>query len=158
MSEQDVSAGAGAVERTLEAVVAGMGIGARAVVADGPDDGDIAASVDGDGADALVGRGGETIDALQYLLAQIASRAEGGSRRRVTLDADGYRARREAALVGLAQQAADEALEHGEEIELDPMTPHDRRIVHMALKERTDVVTRSEGEEPRRRIIVEPAE
>ena len=68
---------------------------------------------------------------------QIASRAEGGSRRRVSLDADGYRARRAAALEDLADRAAREAVEYGEEIELDPMTPHDRRIVHMALKDRT---------------------
>ena len=65
---------------------------------------------------------------------------------------------RAAALEQLADQAAREAVEHGEEIELDAMTPHDRRIVHMALKDRSEVVTRSEGEEPRRRIIVEPAE
>ncbi|MGD9570518.1 MAG: protein jag [Thermoleophilia bacterium] len=149
--------GAAAVARTLEAVVEGMGLDATVVVAAGEDT-DLAVSVEGDGTAALVGRGGETLDALQYLLAQIASRAEGGARRRVSLDADGYRARREAALVDLAGQAAAEALEHGEEIELDAMTPHDRRIVHMALKDRTDVVTRSEGEEPRRRIIVEPAE
>lgn len=150
--------GAEAVARTLEAVVEGMGLDARVVVAAGGEGGDLEATVEGEGTAALVGRGGETIDALQYLLAQIASRAEGGTRRRVTLDADGYRARREAALVELAGQAAREAVEHGEEIELDAMTPHDRRIVHMALKERTDVVTRSEGDEPRRRIIVEPAE
>lgn len=150
-------AGAAAVGRALDAVVAGMGIGASGLVEAGAEDGEIVAVVAGDGASALVGRGGETIDALQYLLAQIASRAEGGSRRRVSLDADGYRARREAALVSLADQAAREAVEHGEEIELDAMTPHDRRIVHMALKDRTEVVTRSEGEEPRRRIIVEPA-
>jgi spoIIIJ-associated protein len=112
----------------------------------------------GDGTSALIGRGGETIDALQYLLSQVASRAEGGARRRVALDADGYRARREAALVELAEQAAQEAVEYGDEIELDAMTPHDRRIVHMALKEKPGIVTRSEGEEPRRRIIVEPAE
>ena len=117
--------------------------------------------LDGAGREPLAapfGRGGETIDALQYLLGQIASRAEGGARRRVSLDADGYRARREAALVDLAEQAALEAIEHGDEIELDAMTPHDRRIVHMALKDRDGIVTRSEGEEPRRRIIVEPAE
>ena len=76
----------------------------------------------------------------------------------MSLDADGYRARRAAALEDLADRAAREAVEFGEEIELDPMTPHDRRIVHMALKDRTEVVTRSEGDEPRRRIIVEPAE
>lgn len=162
MGADDVTAegpGAAAVARTLDAVVAGMGLAdARVVVAPGPDETDIEASVDGEGTAALVGRGGETIDALQYLLGQIASRAGGGSRRRVNLDADGYRARRAAALQQLADEAAREAVEHGEEIELDAMTPHDRRIVHMALKDRTEVVTRSEGEEPRRRIIVEPAE
>lgn len=150
--------GAAAVARTVEAVVAGMGLEATVVVAPGGESSDIAVTVEGEGTSALVGRGGETIDALQYLLAQIATRAEGGARRRVSLDADGYRARRAAALEELAEQAAAEALKYGEEIELDAMTPHDRRIVHMALKDRTDVVTRSEGEEPRRRIIVEPAE
>lgn len=150
--------GAAAVGRVLDAVVEGMGLDARVTVAPGDEGGDIEASVDGEGTTALIGRGGETIDSLQYLLGQIASRAEGGARRRVSLDADGYRDRRRKALEDLADQAAREAVEHGEEIELDAMTPHDRRIVHMALKDRSEVVTRSEGEEPRRRIIVEPAE
>jgi spoIIIJ-associated protein len=153
-----VGPGAEAVAATLEAVVAAMGLEARVIVAAGPEDTDLEVSVLGDGTSALVGRGGETIDALQYLLGQVASRAEGGTRRRVTLDADGYRARREAALIELAEQAAREAVEFGDEIELDAMTPHDRRIVHMTLKDRPGIVTRSEGEEPRRRIIVEPAE
>ena len=150
--------GAAAVAETLEAVVAGMGLSATVVVSAGEGESDLDVRVDGEGTSALVGRGGETIDALQYLLAQIATRAEGGARRRVTLDADGYRARRAAALEQLADRAAREAVEFGEEIELDAMTPHDRRIVHMALKDRTEVVTRSEGEEPRRRIIVEQAD
>ena len=161
MGASDVTAegpGAAAVARTLDAVVEGMGLEARVIVSPGAEDNDIDANVDGEGLSALIGRGGETIDALQYLLGQIATRAEGGSRRRVSLDAEGYRARRAAALEDLADQAAREAVEHGEEIELDAMTPHDRRIVHMALKDRSEVVTRSEGEEPRRRIIVEPAE
>ncbi len=151
-------AGADALARALDAVVRGMGLDATVVVEQGEDESDLLARVEGEGTAGLVGKGGETIDALQYLLSQIASRAEGGSRRRVSLDADGYRARRAAALEDLADRAAKEAVEFGEEIELDPMTPHDRRIVHMALKDRTEVVTRSEGDEPRRRIIVEPAE
>ncbi|WP_217914298.1 protein jag [Miltoncostaea marina] len=161
MASSEVTAegpGAIAIARTLEAVVEGMGLDAQVTVGAGPDGNDLEARVDGEGTSALVGRGGETIDSLQYLLAQIASRAEGGGRRRVSLDADGYRARRAKALTDLAEEAAREAVEYGEEIELDAMTPHDRRIVHMALKDRTEVVTRSEGEEPRRRIIVEPAE
>ncbi|MGD9696705.1 MAG: protein jag [Thermoleophilia bacterium] len=155
--ESELGAGAAAVGRALDAVVAGAGLDAEVRLSrDG--DGDLAAVIEGEGTSALVGRNGETIDALQYLAGQIASRAEGGARRRVSLDADGYRARREAALRDLADRAAKEAVEYGEEIELDAMTPHDRRIVHLALKEHPEVVTRSEGEEPRRRVIVEPAE
>jgi len=156
-TDQELTAGGKALADVLEKVSVGFGLSCEVHVVGG-DDGEVAASVDGEGADALIGRGGAVIDALQYLGSQIVSRAEGGGRYRVSLDADGYRARREVSLVALANRAASEALEFGEEIELDPMTPHDRRIVHMALKDRTDVVTRSEGDEPRRRIVVEPAD
>ncbi len=154
----DSAAGAAALTELLTAVAAAFGVEDAVVTVTEDEDGGLVGAVGGTGADGLIGRGGEVIDAIQYLAAQVVSRADGGGRRRVNVDADGYRARREAALVELANRAAEEALEFGEEIELDAMTPHDRRIVHMALKERTDVVTRSEGDEPRRRIIVEPAE
>ncbi len=156
-NDQELTAGGKALADVLEKVAAGFGLSCEVRVVGGVD-GEVVASVDGAGADALIGRGGAVIDALQYLGSQIVSRAEGGGRYRVSLDADGYRARREEALIALANRAASEALEFGEEIELDPMTPHDRRIVHMALKDRTDIVTRSEGDEPRRRIVVEPAD
>jgi spoIIIJ-associated protein len=156
-TDHDMTPGGKALAEVLEKVSAGFGLDCAVHLEHG-DEGELAASLEGDGADALVGRGGAVIDALQYLASQIVSRAEGGGRYRVSLDAGGYRARREAALVALANRAASEALGFGEEIELDAMTPHDRRIVHMALKDRTDVVTRSEGEEPRRRIVVEPAD
>lgn len=149
--------GAQALERTLRAVADGAGLDARVEVQPG-EDGGLAGRIEGAGTDALIGRGGEFIDAIQYLATQVVSRAEGGARRRVLVDADGYRDRRERALLELADQAAREAVEYGEEIELDPMTPHDRRIVHLALKDRPEVVTRSEGEEPRRKIIIEPAD
>lgn len=148
-----------AVRGVAEAVVAATALDATVAISPGDEHADVAASIDGDGVDVLVGRQGETIDALQYLLTQIASRAAGpGGRRRVALDVGGYRERRATALRDLARRAADEAVEHGEEIELDPMSPHDRRIVHMELKDIPTVSTRSEGDEPRRRIIVEPAE
>lgn len=156
-TDKDLTAGITALADVLEKVSTGFGLACEVRVIAG-DDGEVSASIDGDGADALIGRGGAVIDALQYLGSQIVSRAEGGGRYRVSLDADGYRARREESLIALANRAAAEALEFGEEIELDPMTPHDRRIVHIALKDRTDVVTRSEGDEPRRRIVVEPAD
>jgi spoIIIJ-associated protein len=156
---EDLTPGAGAraLAETLQAVARGFGVEARITVGNG-EEGTVLGAMEGEDVDALVGKGGQTIDAIQYLATQIVSRAEGGARRRVTVDAGGYRARRAAALEELALRAAQEAVEYGEEIELDAMTPHDRRIVHLALQGRTDVVTRSEGEEPRRRIIVEPAE
>lgn len=157
MSENATGPGAEALVAVLDAVARALRIeGAEIAVLEGSEGG-LLGRVDGEGAEALVGRDGETIDALQYLCGQIVSRAA-GTRTRVTLDAGDYRARRAERLERLARRAAEEVMEHGDEIELDPMTPHDRRVIHMVLKEYPGVVTRSEGEEPNRRIIVEPAE
>ncbi len=145
------------VHGLLSAIATGFGVVDAQVTVDVDDEDGLRGAVEGEGANGLVGRNGEVIDAIQYIASQVVGRREGG-RRRVSIDAGGYRARREAMLQDLAERAANEAVEFGEEIELDVMTPHDRRIVHMALKERTDVVTRSEGDEPRRRIVVEPAD
>jgi spoIIIJ-associated protein len=151
------SPGGAALAEALRAILEGLGVQGRAEVRD-DGEGGLTAVVTGTSAGRLVGRGGEVIDAAQFLLAQIASRAEGGERRRVVLDADGYRARRTAELERLAARAAAEVLRSGDEIELDPMSPQDRRVVHLALADRPDVATRSEGEEGRRRVIVEPVE
>jgi spoIIIJ-associated protein len=151
------AAGAKALGETLAAVVAALGIEGRVVVRP-TDDGGLVGLVEADDVGGLIGRDGQVIDAIQYLAVQIVSRAEGGVRSRVVVDAGGYRARRAEQLERLAARAAEEALRDGDEIELDPMTPHDRRIVHLALEDHPGVVTRSEGDEPQRRIIVEPAE
>lgn len=145
-----------ALERAATAVVAGFGLDAGIEVSAADDDG-VVVEVTGPGAKTLVARGADVLDAMQYLSIQVASRVS-GERRTIVVDADGYRARRAASLEELAGRAAAEAVEHGDEIELDPMSPQDRRTVHLALKDREDVVTRSEGDEPRRRIIVEPAD
>lgn len=152
-----VNADAERVHGLLTAIATGFGVADASITVDVDAEDGLRGAVEGDGADGLVGRNGEVIDAIQYIASQVVGRGEGG-RRRVSIDAGGYRARREKMLTELAERAANEAVEFGEEIELDVMTPHDRRIVHMALKERTDVVTRSEGDEPRRRIVVEPAD
>lgn len=157
MSEDGAQDLVEALSRAVRAVVDGMGLEASVRVEQDAE-GSLLAVVEGPGAEDLVGRGGETLDALQYLAGQTVARAEGGRGRMVVVDAAEYRRRRAEALERLAARAAEEATEHGEEIELDPMPPQDRRIVHMALKDRADVVTRSEGDEPRRRIIVEPAD
>lgn len=141
----------------MDAVLDGMDLDGDVSVGPG-EDGGLAITVSGATLEPMIGRDGATINALQYLAQQVVFRATQGEVRRVTLDAGGYRDRRRRQLEALAGHAATEAIEHGEEIELDAMTPHDRRIVHMALAERTDIVTRSEGEEPNRRIVVLPAD
>ncbi len=145
------------LEQVFRAIADGVGREAEVTVVT-VDDGSTQVTLTGEDLDVLIGREGSVIDSLQYLGHQIALRrgAEGAAGR-VTVDVDGYRERRQKQLEKLAEHAANEAVTYGEEIELDAMTPHDRRIVHMALAERTDVVTRSEGQEPRRRIVVEPA-
>jgi len=103
----------------------------------------------------LIGRHGQTIDAIQLLAGRIAFHGE-QDRKRVIVDAAGYRARRAATLQREGDLAADEALSRGEEVALEPMSASDRRVVHEHLRERGDVATHSEGDEPERYLVVSP--
>lgn len=100
----------------------------------------------------LIGKHGQTIDAIQYL-ANAVARIEGGSHE-VVVDAAGYRARRTASLGTVAQRAARRAAATGHRVELDPMTAVERKIVHEALKADPEVATMSEGSEPNRYVVV----
>ncbi len=104
----------------------------------------------------LIGRRGETLSALQYITRLITSR-ELQRRAEVIVDVAGYKARRAATLHTLALRMADEAVERGEVISLEPMPPHERRIVHLALRERPDVVTRSTGDGDARKVTIVPS-
>ncbi len=104
----------------------------------------------------FIGRHGQTIDAVQYL-AQRAVAMLTGEQRRVVVDAEGYRARRRDALARQADDAADEAVNSGRPVALDAMTAGERRLVHELLRDRADVDTYSEGEEPDRHLVVAPA-
>jgi spoIIIJ-associated protein len=103
----------------------------------------------------LIGKRGQTIDALQLLSYQAAFRGI-RDRKRVVLDAAGYRERRKEVLTARADRAADQALDGDCTVEMDPMSAQERRIVHEHLKERPGIETYSEGEEPRRCVIVAP--
>jgi spoIIIJ-associated protein len=103
----------------------------------------------------LIGKRGQTIDAVQLLCYQAAFRGM-RERKRVVLDASGYRERRREVLTGRADRAAEQALEHNASVEMDPMSAQERRVVHEHLKERAGVETFSEGDEPRRCVIVAP--
>jgi spoIIIJ-associated protein len=106
----------------------------------------------------LIGRHGQTIDAIQYLLNAISHRRGDGPRKEVVVDAAGYRERRRATLESLALRTAEQARASGQEVELEPMTAVERKVVHLVLKERDGVGTRSEGTEPNRYVVVVPIE
>jgi len=103
----------------------------------------------------LIGKRGQTIDALQLLCFQAAFRGM-RDRKRVVLDAAGYRERRREVLTARADRAAEQALERNAGVEMDPMSAQERRVVHEHLKERSGVETFSEGDEPRRCVVVAP--
>ena len=115
----------------------------------------IVGRVNGEDVGLLIGRRGQTIDAVQLLCYRAAFRGH-QDRKRVVVDAAGYRERRQAAIEGQADRAADRALKTGKEIELEPMTPTERRVVHQHLKDRAGLETFSEGDEPERCVIVAP--
>jgi spoIIIJ-associated protein len=118
---------------------------------------EIRATVNGDDLGLLIGKHGSTIDALQHLAFRAAFRGA-ELRKQVTVDAAGYRERREGALHRMADRAAAEALQYSRPVELEPMRATERKIVHTYLSERTDVETHSEGDEPDRRLVVSPVE
>ena len=104
----------------------------------------------------LIGRHGQTIDSIQYLLNAVGWRAYGEERKEVTVDAAGYRARRKATLESLALRVADRVRDSGEREELEPMTAVERKVVHLRLKDVVGVGTASEGTEPNRYVVVLP--
>jgi spoIIIJ-associated protein len=152
-ADVDELAPAEALKELLEEVADGLGLEAEVDVQEG--DGVLRGSLHGDDVGLLIGRRGQTIDAVQHLAQRIVFR-EGPSPVRVVVDADGYRERRAEALRTDAEQAADQALRSGRPVELEPMPASERRIVHEYLRERGGVETHSEGDEPQRRLVVSP--
>jgi spoIIIJ-associated protein len=104
----------------------------------------------------LIGRHGQTIDAIQYLLNAISYRRGDDPRKEVVVDAAGYRERRRATLEALAARTAEQVRTSGRPVELEPMTAVERKVVHLALKEHAGVETRSDGTEPNRYVVVVP--
>ncbi|MCE3287098.1 MAG: hypothetical protein K0S64_704 [Gaiellaceae bacterium] len=136
------------VERIAAAIGADVSISAR------ERDGIVTVSGAGPDVALFIGKHGQTIDAIQYL-ANAITRAQGGEYE-VVVDASGYRARRTATLEGIAHRTAQRVTATGQRVELEPMTPVERKIVHEALKDDPGVETASEGSEPNRFVVVLP--
>ena len=116
-------------------------------------EGNIYGYINGDTLGILIGRRGETLDALQYLTSLKVNRGREGYTR-VTLDTENYRAKREDTLIRLANRMANRALRTGRKVSLEPMNPYERRIIHYALQQADGVTTHSEGDEPNRHVVI----
>ena len=136
----------------LETLVEAFGADAEVVVDE--TDGVLRGVVEGPGADSLVGPDGTIIEAVQHLAQRIVLRGAAGPR--VVVDAAGYRERREDSLRAEADRVADLVLAEGREVALRPMPAAERRFLHEYLRDRGDVATHSEGDEPNRRLVVSP--
>lgn len=109
----------------------------------------------GDDLGVLIGKHGQTLDSLQYLVNMVANKNAAGARVRIVLDVEDYRKRREETLRQLAERLANKARRYRSKVVLEPMNRHERKIIHMALQNYADIITYSDGVEPHRRIVVD---
>jgi spoIIIJ-associated protein len=154
----DAATGSEAARRLralLERIREGLGVDVTVSVSGDPHS--LTATFHGPDLGLVIGKHGQTIDAIQYLATAVLGR-DALERVDVVVDAAGYRERRRSALEALADRAATDVAATGKPVELDPMTAAERKVVHLRLRERSDVVTISEGREPNRYIVVRPGE
>ena len=151
--EEDSELG-GEVREVLERILGAIGV--RAQISLREDDESLVASLGGRELGLVIGKHGQTIDAIQYLVNAIVWRGQVDGRKQVVVDAAGYRARREATLEALAVRSAERVVSAARSVELEPMTAVERKVVHLRLKEFPGVATRSEGTEPNRFVVIEP--
>jgi spoIIIJ-associated protein len=151
--EAGISEAASRVRELLERLATEAGVDASVRVDEDPEG--ITGEFVGDDLGLLIGHHGQTIDAIQHLAYRIAFRGT-QARKRVVVDAAGYRERRAVALRAVGDQAAEAAVNDRRPVSLEAMTALERKVVHEHLKGRHDVETYSEGEEPSRRLVVAP--
>jgi spoIIIJ-associated protein len=155
-SEDDMASDKPAATRLryfVERVLWGMGLKAQVRITEGSEE--FLVDISGDDLGILIGRRGQTLDALEYL-AGIAAFPGGTTRKHVEVDAEGYKDRRRKQIERVALRKAEEAAKRGRAVQLDPMTSAERKIVHLVLRDRVDVMTASEGREPNRAVVISP--
>ncbi len=140
----------------VKTVIADMGLGAVATMTEGDND-DKLINIDGEGSGVLIGHHGETLDSLQYLANLAANKKVDGVKRehvKITLDAEGYRAKREETLRALARRMAEKVLRYKKSVMLEPMNPYERRIIHSEVQTIEGVATNSIGSENNRKVVM----
>jgi spoIIIJ-associated protein len=155
VAEEEPGSSAARLRELIERITAALGSPVAITIRE--DEETLLATLTGPDLGLVIGKHGQTIDAIQYLANAIVYRgAPEGERKEVVVDAAGYRDRRRATLEARADAAADDALARGEAVTLEPMTAPERKIVHLRLQERAGVATESEGTEPDRHVVVRP--
>lgn len=154
-TETELTPGGEILRELLDRVVEALALEAKVVIEE--DDERLTGTLDGEELGLFIGRHGSTIEAVQHLAQRVVGETDGPDvRRRVVVDAAGYRERREQVLQRQAEEAADDAVKTGRPVALDAMTSSERRVVHEFLRDRGDVDTHSEGQEPDRHLVVSP--
>ncbi len=120
------------------------------------DDEYIIVEIEGDGSGILIGKGGQTLNALQYLINKALNK-NGSARRRILIDTENYREKREMSLSALALKLGEKAKRTRKPVTVNPMNAHDRRIIHLALQDDKELVTKSRGEGALRKIVIVPS-
>ena len=148
----DAESAAGKAKAFLADLTRMMGVNVEIAVGN-DEEGHVFVQMTGDTLGILIGRRGETLDAIQYLTSLKVNRGQEGYTR-VTIDTENYRAKREDTLIRLANRMANRAVKTGRKVSMEPMNPYERRIIHSALQANEAVDTHSEGEEPNRHVVI----
>jgi spoIIIJ-associated protein len=152
--DADESELAATVRELLGRIVRELGVHAHLTIEE--DDETLTAAFSGRDLGLLIGKHGQTIDAIQYLANAIVYRGQVEDRKAIVVDAAGYRERRKVSLDALAVRSAERAVSTGQRVELEPMTAVERKVVHLRLKDYPGVTTASEGTEPNRFVVIAP--
>ena len=154
-SEEEVDRIADTAIEAIQDILKYFNVGEVAIEEYEGDEGELILDITGDDLAVLIGRHGRTLDSLQFLISSITSRIV-GHRYTIVVDVEGYKARQRQKIEDIALNAADKAVDQDRSIKLRPMTPYERRIVHIALRGDDRVETVSEGEGRARRVVVSP--
>lgn len=147
-------AGSARLREFLTSVMDGMGVEGKVRIVERAEV--LSADVSGEDLGILIGKRGQAIDALEYL-ANVILYPNPAARKRVVVDAEGYKERRRLSIEKVAVRRAEEVVRRGRPVQLEPMTAAERKIVHLVLKEWQEVVTESQGREPTRAVVISPA-
>jgi spoIIIJ-associated protein len=135
-----------------------LGVSGRVEVAPSDEPDKVTLAVTGDSSGLLIGRRGQTLDAIEHVINRIAGRSDEGPPSRIVIDVERYRERRQEYLDALARRLAEKAKHTRRVITLNPMSPRDRRIVHLALQSDPAIETRSQGEGQFRKVLILPVD